>query len=393
MTATTPEDIQISLGTITGHTEAISLAKNTGYLTDSSGATDPTSDYDWSNIADVSHYYAFGKLIPASSATGEDIFYTNGASGVGRTMKSNATFYQATAKVAVNKTGTNTAAGTADDKAIATSHILTAATDKFGGTAGEDDTNTYEKASSWNDTNDDGYYIDIPVWLRTTSSNAQDIYVCGYVCDRTDETNEGSDGDDLYKAVRVAILTGEGATNGGCLTLVDGGATLGTQDDSYRAGKYPANLTAANTNILDSDNYREPLKTMFLEVGVWGKAPHIALLLFVEKQKGRFLEVPYSGTGTSNKSGTNAVGRMEYNDGKIYGISATTPAWTEITAENSNNGDTKVATLAAGTGSTAGTPTKLIIRVWLEGEDGNCWNENAGQDWNINLKFMKDALA
>ena len=37
---------------------------------------------------------------------------------------------------------------------------------------------------------------------------------------------------------------------------------------------------------------RKPLKTMFLEVGVWGEAPHIALLLFVEKQKGRFLEVP-----------------------------------------------------------------------------------------------------
>ena len=31
---------------------------------------------------------------------------------------------------------------------------------------------------------------------------------------------------------------------------------------------------------------------MFLEVGVWGETPHIALLLFVEKQKGRFLEVP-----------------------------------------------------------------------------------------------------
>ena len=31
---------------------------------------------------------------------------------------------------------------------------------------------------------------------------------------------------------------------------------------------------------------------MFLEVGVWGEAPHIALLLFEENQKGRFLEMP-----------------------------------------------------------------------------------------------------
>ena len=38
-------------------------------------------------------------------------------------------------------------------------------------------------------------------------------------------------------------------------------------------------------------NIWEPLKTMFLEVGVWGEAPHIALFLFAEKQKGRFLEM------------------------------------------------------------------------------------------------------
>ena len=31
---------------------------------------------------------------------------------------------------------------------------------------------------------------------------------------------------------------------------------------------------------------------MFLEKGVWGEAPHIALLLFAEKQKERFLEPP-----------------------------------------------------------------------------------------------------
>ena len=63
------------------------------------------------------------------------------------------------------------------------------------------------------------------------------------------------------------------------------------------------------------------------------------------------------------------------------------PGHGEITQ---NNGTQAVATLAAGTGKEYGDPTKLIIRVWLEGEDGNCWNENAGQDWNIALKFSKE---
>ena len=35
-------------------------------------------------------------------------------------------------------------------------------------------------------------------------------------------------------------------------------------------------------------DFFEPLKTLFLEVGVWGFAPHPALLLFAEKQKGKF---------------------------------------------------------------------------------------------------------
>ena len=57
-----------------------------------------------------------------------------------------------------------------------------------------------------------------------------------------------------------------------------------------------------------------------------------------------------------------------------------------------NDGDDAVCQLAAGTGEEYGTMSKLYIRVWLEGEDGDCWNENAGQDWSISLKFMKEGL-
>ncbi len=95
MTATTPEDTQISLGAMntTGGTgsgaTSVSLAANNGYLVvDSNGiATDPgtVSEY-WSNTADISNYYAFGKLIPASSTTGTNIFFTPDANGVGKTV-------------------------------------------------------------------------------------------------------------------------------------------------------------------------------------------------------------------------------------------------------------------------------------------------------------------
>ena len=350
MTATTPEDIQISLGTIAGHTEAISLAKNAGYLTDSSGATAPSSDYDWSNIADISHYYQFGKLIPASSNNGNNIFFTADASGVGRTMKDGAKFYQAAAGLTAYGTGT-AAAVSGNDDASTTAHIVTGDSDTWASA-------TYSKSTAWNTTNDDGYYVDIPVWLRTTSLNSQTIYVTGYVTDKTQDTNDNTDSDDLYKAVRVAILGGEtDATAGiatgsgtGLVVLKDAGADPAS--GSYYTNK--PNMTT-EFGILDSDNY--------------------------------------SGTGTSNKSGTNAVGRMGTNDGKIYGVSSlttNTPSYSEITY---NDGSTAVVTIPGATNaSTPGVAKKIIIRVWLEGEDGNCWNENANQDWNISLKFSKDAL-
>lgn len=38
-------------------------------------------------------------------------------------------------------------------------------------------------------------------------------------------------------------------------------------------------------------------------------------------------------------------------------------------------------------GNTYGAEQQYFIRVWLEGEDVNCWNDNAGQDFDINLTF------
>ncbi len=357
MTATTPEDIQLSLGAIGSPSEANSLAANGGYL---SGAV-PAKDTDWANIADISHYYRFGKLIPASSTDGENVFFTADAAGVGRGLKTGAKFYQAAAGSTAYGTGTNGAVNS-NDNASAVAHIVTAATDKWG-TGGEGD--TYSKSTAWNVTNDDGYYVDIPVWLRTSSSNAQTVYVYGFACDKTEENKE--DADDLYKAVRVAILSDSGdawaagtySANKGCLTLADGGDLYSAaDDDAERASKYPA--YSNSPNILDSDNY--------------------------------------NGDGTNtNRSKTTATGR-ETNDGKIYAVSAYGESnigatWTAITqndasATNSNS----VITLPAGSGSTFGAAKKLVIRVWLEGEDGNCWNENANQDWNISLKFTKDPL-
>jgi len=348
MTATVPDDMQISLGKIgstasaASTSESYSLAKSTGILVNTNGVVDAPRNneandaLDWSNSIDISKYYQFGKLIPASSTDGVNVFFTPDSSGVGKTLKDGAAFYQAVAGSTEYKWKTNTfASDGTGDSAKATAHIDTVS-------GGNDDwmtatTPTYSKATSWSETNDDGYYVDIPVWLRTSSTDSLKVYVYGYVTDKSEESQD--DTDDLYKAVRVAVLTDAGAADKGCLTLKDGGDTIIDPVTGLALHNAAFPTHSDDPNILDSGNYN---------------------------------------TRTANASGINAV-------------SATTPAWTAITQNNAvaaNN----VAELTAGTGTQYGTPTKLIIRVWLEGEDENCWNDNAGQDWNIALKFSKDPL-
>jgi hypothetical protein len=370
MTATTPEDIQISLGTI-GSTAALASTSESYTLTGGTGilvntdnvvtaprvdhtvngyTTSEYDDLDWSNIVDISKYYQFGKLIPASSTTGANVYFTPDAAGTGRTLKAGAGFYQAAAGLTAyeykssDKTYAESGGG---DSAKATAHVDTASGDND---TWMEDGGTYTVSTGWTDTNDDGYYIDIPVWLRTSSTQegGTAIYVSGYVIDKTEENN--GDSDDLYQAVRVAILNADGTASQGCLTLADGGDTyvdpVTGQVSHY--GKYPT--WSGFANILDSGNYN----------GVGAR---------------------------SSDSGIYAVNGTAVTPNATTGMGE--PAHAVITQ---NNGTAAVTTLAAGTGTEYGDPTQLIIRVWLEGEDVNCWNANAGQDWSIALKFSKEAL-
>ncbi len=330
MTATVPEDIQISLGKI-GKTTTVgtqsdntadgSLAMNTGFLMNTSGVvtapredSEANNDIDWSNTVDVSAYYGFGKLIPASSITGENIIFTPDANGVGKTVKSTAKFYQAaTANAAANEstlTGTGGTVGTGTLNA--TAHPYADTTDRSTTWTGT----TYKTASAWNNTNDDGYYIDIPVWLRTSSASV-DVGVQAYVVDAaaTDAVNKlaGSDtatadSEKLYKAVRVAILD---CTNGSSLSklipVADGSSEAAATDKYNGTSVLNWYSRTAATNPDTNANTNQALKS----------------------------------TGTNNAG--------EYGAPETYAGANTTA----------------VATLTGGSGTGYGTAIKRIIRVWI----------------------------
>jgi len=410
MTATVPEDIQISLGKLavtgspaTAVTEATSadnaLVNSTGVLYAAStgaandgGAAKPENTWDWSNSADISAYYDIGRLIPASSNDGTEIFFTPDADGVGKTVKSYANYIKATNKLATVNDANSGVTGVANQTYKATLHALTdtRTTDNWAN-GGE---SKYTQASAYNKTNDDGYYVDIPVWIRTSSNTAVNLSVDGYVLpgeSGLNTTNGTAETDlELYRAVRVAILDGEK------VELADGnptGAVACEAGDPAVAAK-----SGTASNII-------PLKDAW-DTGS-GKKEGTNLYTSIVPKANTFDKSLGSIVDSLNYKRT-IVGQSDMNDSDLYGVSALgtfvaasggTPAYTPATYTKYNtliptNVDSgtpdTVATIAGSTTTDQyGAAKKLIIRVWLDGEDKECWNDNAGQDWAISLRFSK----
>jgi len=280
LTATTPQTIEVSLGKATAGAT----------ITSKTEATEPGDDEKlWSNKAATSSVYAsFGKLIPASSTDGTNLYYTTKAKENGKS---------------VDITGANAFTQ-------ATENNNAGWTFQTAGASSETESNLTA------DTKGEGYYLDIPVWFRTT--NVEDVKLGVDVTVTDPNADDDNTKGDLYKATRVAFLTSDKTTANGVF--------LGAETDVDN-GYYKKKAVRANTGTSENDYY---------------------------------------GTVTVAKEVTaNTAGQV------------------------TNSDSTEVANVTGvGTGKTGyGTPTKYYIRVWLEGEDVNCWKSNAGQSFTVDLKF------
>lgn len=284
LTATTPQTIEVSHGRAT--TQA--TIDNTTWAT---APKNDAADTDlWSNKAATSSVYAsFGKLIPASSTDGTNLYYTTKAKENGKS---------------VDITGANAFTQ-------ATENNNAGWTFQTAGASSETESNLTA------DTKGEGYYLDIPVWFRTT--NVEDVKLGVDVTVTDPNADDDNTKGDLYKATRVAILNED-------RSAANGGVFLGAETD-VDTGYYKKKAVRANTGTSENDYY---------------------------------------GTVTVAKEVTaNTAGQV------------------------TNSDSTEVANVTGvGTGKTGySTPAKYYIRVWLEGEDVNCWNVNAGQSFNVDLKF------
>lgn len=163
LTATTPQTIEISLGQAT--------TSNT--LTHGVEATAPNSDDMWTHTAATgSVYQDFGKIIPVSSVDGFNMFYTEKATENGKKVSD----------VPNPFTKAETAVGWEF---------------KEGGKSAE--TGAVVNAA---ENDGSGYYLDIPVWFRTTSTDAVTLGLEVEIKNSSDDDTKSV----LYKAARVAIL-------------------------------------------------------------------------------------------------------------------------------------------------------------------------------------------
>ncbi|MCR5500846.1 MAG: hypothetical protein K6F31_10685 [Acetatifactor sp.] len=349
-----PEGIQISAGHLEG-----------GYLSVTNHAVNaPSVSADWSDEGlEIDKYYRFGRLFPASSDTGETIIFTPDSTEMGKALGETPRFYVADGRsdgALKHSLDSNMAAASDEDSLMATAHVLSASDSET-----DEDQVTfwdgYEASTFWFDTNDDGYYADFPVWLRTNSPVSISLCVEGYVtkwngetdADEEDGGGETSDPDRLYKAVRIAVLREREAENG---TALEPAVSPGNNSVSgsilplKNAGSFEEGRLAEA--ILDSKLLTDRDANHYVAGELYGLRPAAAEVIDDEKV---YLE-------------TEPV----YQNYASYGA------------------DVPIVILGGKDGiSEFGPVEKVIFRVWLDGDDKDCWNITAGQDWCINLRFYE----
>lgn len=304
MSATAGDSLEISLGKLDG---------NSG----GGPSIDPPTynDSSWKSAIAINDYYAsVGKLKPASSKDGLKIYSVD-----------NQAAYAGGTKVYANATVSEQNQG-----GSATLEL--------------DSTNNTPFTVSTN-SDDEGYYIDVPMWIRTIKTQNTPVYCTVNISDKSGSSAVG----DLKKAVRVAIVPIGNATsnadgtsdNIGSLDLPGSANYTGDSTDS-------ATLTDLTTPVLfglDQSTYN--LKVL----------------------------------GSSGQYSASTVAAPT-----ISTDATSSNAYTSGTSKN-----TQVFSIPAATsGQYSGV--SFVARIWLEGESTFCNDANAAQDWNIDFHFTLDSV-
>lgn len=321
MQATAGQSLEISLG-------ALSLNADNEIV--NSQGTPGKNDISWKRSIAVGDYYSkVGLLKPVSSnkattlyKVDEDNIYAGG-----REVEESA--------------GVEAASGT-----DTTSLILR-------------ETRTAENNVLATDNDHSGYYVDIPMWIRTsvTKEGGTDVD-----CTVTIRDPNGDNGSNLVNAVRVAVIPVAASNN---MESINSLALTGTHEES------PANAETGTLAIYGSSGTQIETKT--------GEVPNVensgigTTIFGLSSVVYRYGNV-ISGVGENkNTYGTCDKGTATIIKAATDEDVAKTPVHTVFNLQSATKDDYSVEA--------------FIVRIWIEGESIYCNDATADQDWDIDLHF------
>jgi len=322
MQATTSSGLEISLGA-----RGTQAGKKT-----ISVATPTKDDLSWKRSIAISEYYAtVGKILPASSDDALDIFTVPAASvyAGGHAVTANATISTAQQK--------DSSTLTLQQYGSETNALATVSTE---GT--------------------EGYYIDIPMWIRSSNqdtNNNTPVYATITITD-PDDTN----GSELIKAVRVALIPIATADDENDSCGVTYASCLYATDSTTAATVTPLTNSSASIFGLKAN-------------GSSAAMDHNTAINWPTYHDGTVInaEGAYVASGTGAKLGSTTL-----NGARGVGE-------TGITA-------TSVFAIPSATADDYGR-VGFVARIWLEGESIYCEDATANQDWNIDFYFSTENTA
>lgn len=316
MQATASDGLEISLGSMgdTGKTPSITAPGK--------------DDLSWKRAIEFADYYeGVGKLKPASSDDALDIYKVDETKvyAGGHAVEENANITAATKKDSA----------TMKLKTTTSNEALTVL---------EDSTDTVNS----------GYYIDVPMWIRSSTNEADTNVYCTVTI-----TDGKTESENLMKAVRVAIIpTASGANS----EAIKGGTNEGSATPAWstdtattsNAKTLMDGATSATIFGLDDATYHE--KKVINAIGAY--------------------TVDGLGTTTVVKAADKLSDNTKFSKPTNNKDAATTPATAVFTLPKAAEND------YAG--------CAFVARVWLEGESKYCEDATANQDWQIDFHFSLD---
>lgn len=226
MSATAGEGMEISLACV-NESNAISAPTN-------KHPSDEESEKGWKSSVIVGHYYSdIGKLRPASSVDGKKLFDATDASDGGK--KASKFKEIALGEENMAKLTMNTSLNEQNDNPTITS------------------------------ANDIGYYVDIPVYLRTNKKQSDtntegNIYYKMKIQKRDDSgTIVSGSSDDLYKSVRVAFIPSSDASSSSSSSTTT--KIFGVNNEYYTANQAVSSesgrgpVTVSTESVADADAF------------------------------------------------------------------------------------------------------------------------------------------